>query len=207
MEDRSDAWIGLGVEVQGKIARDREDAGFPDIPLLVEPEELVEEGVVGPGRDEFVRIIETDDERGVLAMEPGGDPLLDLAEVPAGRRRRATADLCEDAPVDGKRSVVVATVDVDRDDPLRLLRDRGKEVADGGGLSRPRRAAEDGTPRARAPEGGLEEEGEFPGLGVAVVEVIGEIREFKDLGVAKERLVGAEEGRMRHTSLWRRGGC
>jgi hypothetical protein len=44
-------------------------------------------------------------------------------------------------------------------------------------------------------------------LGVAVVEVLGEVRKLEDLGIPKERLVGAEEGRMRHTSLWRRGGC
>ncbi|WP_243671071.1 hypothetical protein, partial [Methanoculleus chikugoensis] len=48
VEDRPDARIGLGSEVQAEVARDREDPCLPDVPLLVEPEELVEEEVVGP---------------------------------------------------------------------------------------------------------------------------------------------------------------
>ena len=106
VEDRPDARVGLRVEVQGEVARDREDPGLPDIPLLVEPEDLVEEGVVGPGRDEFVCVVEADDERGVAVPEPGRDPLLDLVEVAPGRRRGVAADLFEDAPVDGERGVV-----------------------------------------------------------------------------------------------------
>lgn len=116
-------------------------------------------------------------------------------------------DLLEDAPEDRERRAVVAAVEVGRDDPLRLFPDLAKDPADGGGLPGPRRAAKDGAPRAPAPDGRLEEEGEFPDLGVAVVDLLGEIRKLEDLGIPKERLVGAEEGRMRHTSLWRRGDC
>jgi hypothetical protein len=82
VEDRPDALVGNGCEVQGEVACDREDPGFPDIPPLVEPEDLVEEGVVGPCRDEFVCVVEADDERCIVVPEPGGDPPPDLVEVP-----------------------------------------------------------------------------------------------------------------------------
>jgi hypothetical protein len=39
--------------------------------------------------------------------------------------------------------------------------------------------------------------------GVAVVEVVGEIRELEDVRVAKEGLVVAEKGGMRHRREWR----
>src|SRR5690606_27090308 len=124
-------------------------------------------GVVGPGHYEFVRVVEADDECGVAVLEPGGDTLFDIVEVSPGRRCRAAADLLEDAPVDGERGVVVAAVDVGRDHLPGLFGDRGKDPADGGGLPGPGRAAEDGAPRAPAPEGRADKEGEFPDLGVA----------------------------------------
>jgi len=83
----------------------------------------------------------------------------------------------------------------------------GLVPADGGGLPGPRWSAEDGGVSAPAPEGRPEEPGEFPDLHIAVVEVLGEICELKDLGVAEECLIVTEEGRMRHTSPWRRGDC
>jgi len=67
----------------------------------------------------------------------------------------------------------------------------------------PRRAAENGVPGAGAPE----EPGEFLSLGVAVVEVLRDERELKDVTVPEEGLVVAEEGGMRHRSVWRRGDC
>ncbi|KUG19174.1 hypothetical protein ASZ90_011104 [hydrocarbon metagenome] len=206
MEDRPDARVRFGVKVQGEVACNGEDPGLPDVPLLVEPEELVEEGVVDSRRDEFVRVVEADDERGVAFLEPGGDPLPDLVEVPPGRRRRAAADLRKDAPVDGERSMIMATVDIGRDDLLRGLGDLGEDPTDGSGLPGSRGAAEDGAPRARAPESRPEKEGEFPDLGIAIMNLLGKKRELKDLGIPKKSLVGAKEGRMRHTSLWRRGG-
>ena len=193
VEDRPDARIGLGREVQAEVARDREDPGLPDVPLLVEPEELVEEGVVGAGREEFVGVVEADDERGVAVLEPGGDTLFDIVEVPAGQRRRVAADLFEDAPVDGERGVVLPAVDVDRDDPLGLFGDLAEDPADGGGLPGPRRAAEDGGESAPAPEGRADKEGEFPDLGVAVVELVGDERELEDVRISEEGLVAAEK--------------
>jgi len=202
VEDRPDARVGLGVEVPGKIARDRKDPGLPDVPLLVEPEDLVEDGVVDPGHYEFIGVVEADDEGGVAVPEPGGDPLLDLVEVPAGG---IPADLPKDAPVDGERRMIVAAVDVDRGDPPGLFGDGGKDPADGGGLPGPGESAEDGGEGAPAPEGRLEEEGDLLDLGVAVVEVLGDEREFKDVGISEEGLVVAEKPGMRHTSISRRG--
>ena len=207
VEDRPDARIRLGPEVQAEVARDRKDPGLPDVPLLVEPEELVEEEVVGAGGDEFVGVVEADDEGGVTVLEPGGDPLFDVVEVSAGQRRRVAADLFEDAPVDGKRGVVMPAVDVDRDDLLRLLPDHGEDPADGGGLPGPRRAAEDGGEGAPAPERGADEEGKFFDLSVTVVEVVGDERELKDVGVAEKGLVAAEKRGTCHRRDWRRGGC
>ena len=205
VEDRPDARIGLGSEVQAEVARDRKDPGLPDVPLLVEPEDLVEEGVVGPGHYEFVRVVEADDKRGVTVLEPGGDTLFDIVEVPAGQRRRVARDLFEDAPVDGEQGMVVAAVDIGGDDPPCLFRDFVKDPANGGGLPGPRRPAEDGGESTPAPEGRADEEGEFPDLGVAVVEVLRDEREFKDVGISEEGLVGAEKGRVRHRRDWRRG--
>ena len=196
-EDRPDARIGLRVEVQGEIARDREDHGTPDLlPPLVEPEELVEEDVVGAGRDEVVGVVEADEEAGILLPEPGGDRLPGVVEVPGGGCV-AEEVLC-DAPVDGEQGVVLPAVDVDRDE---LPGEFGEGPADGGGLPGPRRPAEDGVPGA----GALEEEGEFLDLGVAVVEVVGHVGEVKDVGIPEEGLVGAEKAF--HRRDWRRGDC
>ena len=97
MEDRPDARVGLRVEVQAKIARDREDHGTPDVPPFIEPEELVEEDVVGAGRDEVVCVVEADEEACILLPEPGGDRLPGVVEVPGGGGV-AEEVLC-DAPV------------------------------------------------------------------------------------------------------------
>jgi hypothetical protein len=114
-EDRPDARVGLRVEVQGEIARDREDHGTPDLlPPLIEPEELVEEEVVGAGRDEVVCVVEADEEAGILLPEPGGDPLPGVVEVPGGGC--VAEEVFCDAPVDGERGVVLPAVDVDRDE-------------------------------------------------------------------------------------------
>lgn len=205
MKDRPDPLIGLGVEVQRKIATDRKDSGLCDVSLLVEPEDLVEEEVIGPRRDEVVRVVEADEEPRVFVVKPGSDPLLGGVEVPPSRRRRVAEELLKDASIDCKRCVVVLAVDVDRGHPASLRGDRGKDPADRGGLPGPGRAAEDGAPHTSASEGRPDEEGEFPDLGVAVVEVLGEIRELESLTVPKKGLVGAEKGRGPHRSLWRRG--
>jgi hypothetical protein len=42
------------------------------------------------------------------------------------------------------------------------------------------------------------EEGEFPDLGVAVVEVVGHVGELEDLALPKERVVGAEDISLPH---------
>jgi len=99
--------------------------------------------------------------------------------------------------------VVVAAVDVGRGDLLTLFPGQGKDPADGGGLAGPGRSAEDGAPGTPAPEGRLEEEGEFLELGVAVVEVVGHVGEVKDVGISEEGLVGAEKAFYRRD--WRRG--
>ena len=140
-----------------------------------------------------------------MVVEPGRDPLLDLVEVAPARRRGVADDLREDAPVDGEQGMVVAAVDIGRDDLLRLLPNLAKDPADGGGLPGPRRPAEDGGEGAPAPEGRADEEGEFFDLGVAVVEVLGDEREFEDVGISEEGLVTAEKGRVRHRRDWRRG--
>ncbi len=140
-----------------------------------------------------------------MVPEPGGDPPLDLVEVPPDRRRGVAVDLLEDAPVDRKRCAVVPAVDVRRDDLPGGLGDLAEESADGGGLPGPGRAAEDGGESAPAPAGRPDEEGEFLDLGVAVVEVVGDERELEDVRVPEEGLVVAEKGRVRHTSVWRRG--
>jgi len=138
VEDRPDTLVGLRVEVQGEIACDRKDPGLFDIPPLVEPEDLVEEGVVGPGRDELVCVVEADDEGGVAVPEPAGDPPPDPVEV--ARRRCVAEDLLEDAPEDRERGAVVAAVDADRDELPGGLGDLGEDPADGGGLPGSRRA-------------------------------------------------------------------
>jgi hypothetical protein len=204
VEDRPDTLVGLCVEVEAEVACDREDPWLPDIPLLVEPEDLVEEGVVGPGRDELVCVVEADDERSVAVPEPGGDPPLDPVKV--ARRRCVAEGLLEDAPEDCKRCAVVAAVDVDRDDLLRGLGNLGKDPADGGGLPGSRLTAEDGAPRAPAPEGWPEKEGEFPDLGVAVVDLLRNERELKDLRVPEERLVVSGGGKSAsYVTLEKRG--
>ena len=91
-------------------------------------------------------------------------------------------------------------------DLLRLLPDHGKDPADGGGLPGPRGAAEDGGESAPAPEGRADKEGEFLDLGVAVVKVVGDEREFEDVRISEKGLVAAEERRMRHRRSWRGGG-
>ena len=48
--------------------------------------------------------------------------------------------------------------------------------------------------RPRRERSGGDEEGEFPDLGVAVVEVVGDECGLKGLGVAEEGLVVAEKG-------------
>jgi len=84
----------------------------------------------------------------------------------------------------------MAAVDVDRNDHTGFFGDLAKDPAE----------------RAPAPESRPEEEGGFPDLGVAVVEVVGEmIRGLESLGVAEEGLVVAEKRGVRHTSVWRRG--
>jgi len=87
---------------------------------------------------------------------------------------------------------VLLAVDVDRGDLLCRLLDLGKKPADGGGLPRPRRPAEDCASRAAAPEGRPGEEGEFADLGVAVVDLVGHVGELEDLAVAEDRLVVAK---------------
>ena len=67
----------------------------------------------------------------------------------------------------------------------------------------PRRTALPALPPWRA--GALEEEGEFPELGVAVVEVVGHVGEVEDVGISEERLVGAEKAF--HGRDWRRRDC
>jgi len=126
--------------------------------------------------------------------------------VLAGRRGRVADDRLEDAREDGERRPVLLAVDVDRDDQLRRLLDLGKQPADGGGLPRPRRPAEDRAPGAAAPEGRPGEEGEFADLGVAVVEDVGHVGELEDLAVAKERLVVAKDLSLPHSYVIRRRG-
>ena len=125
-----------------------------------------------------------------------------------GRRRNAGERLIAavgDAPVDRERCMVVAAVDVGRDDLPGLLPDHGKDPADGGGLPGPRWPAEDGREGAPAPERGADEEGEFPDLGVTVVEVLGDERELEDVRVPEEGLVATEKRGMCHKRDWRRG--
>jgi len=49
--------------------------------------------------------------------------------------------------------------------------------------------------------------GEFLGLGVAVVEVVGNERGLEGVRVAEEGLVAAEKGETCHRRGWRRGDC
>ena len=81
MEDRPHRPVGFSVEVQAEIARDRKDPGAPDVPPLIEPEERVEEDVVGVRGDEVVCIVKADQEDCVHLAEPGGDTLPDVVEV------------------------------------------------------------------------------------------------------------------------------
>ena len=86
MEDRPHRPVGLRVEVQAQIARDRKDAGAPDVvPSLIEPEEVVEEDAVGACGDEVVGIVQADQEGCVRLADPGGDALPDVVEVAGGR--------------------------------------------------------------------------------------------------------------------------
>ena len=82
MEDRPHRPVGLCVEVQAEIACAGKDPGSPDaVPSLIEPEERVEEDVVGVRGDEVVCIVKADQEDCVHLAEPGGDPLPDVVEV------------------------------------------------------------------------------------------------------------------------------
>jgi hypothetical protein len=121
----------------------------------------------------------------ILLLEPGNDPLLDLVEVPPGLWRGVAEEFLKDTPVDRRRRPVLPAVDVGRDDPAGLLGDRGKDPADGGGLSGPGGTAEDCASRAPAPEGRPDEIGKFPDLGVAVVEVLGDKRELEDVRISE----------------------
>ena len=96
--------------------------------------------------------------------------------------------------------MVLPAVDVDRDDLPGGLLDPGKDRADGGGLPGSRGAAEDGISRGSPPEGGVDEEGKFPGLGIAVGEVFGEVGGIEDIDIPKESLVVAK--RMTHRVTW-----
>ena len=71
----------------------------------------------------------------------------------------------------------------------------------------PGRAAEDGGESAPALEGRSDKEGEFLGLGVAVVEVVGDERGLEGVRVVEEGLVAAEKGEACHRRVWRRGYC
>lgn len=103
MEDRPDACIRLRVEVQGEVACDGEDSGLPDVPLLVEAEEPVEEGVEFVRLVEAVGVVQADEERGVAVLESFDDAVDDVVEVFAGQRWDVPDEFLKDAPEYGKR--------------------------------------------------------------------------------------------------------
>jgi len=83
-EDGLHRTVSLGAEVQGEVARDRKDPGAPNIPSLIEPEEVVKEGVVDTCRDEVVCVVEADEKGCIPFAEVGSDPIPDLVEVTRG---------------------------------------------------------------------------------------------------------------------------
>ncbi len=189
VEDRPHRPVGLGAEVLAEIVCDRKDPGIPDaVPSLMETEELVEEDVVGVGRDQVVCIIKADQEAGIRIAEPGGYPIPDLVEVPADRGSIPT-DLLEYGPVDCGLCCILPAVDVGRDNLPGGLFEFGKDPEDRCCLSGPGGASEDGVYRPPTLEGGVDEEGKFLDLGIAVMKVFRDERGIEDLRISKEGLV------------------
>lgn len=83
-EDGLHRTVSLGAEVQGEVARDRKDPGAPNIPSLIEPEEVVKEGVGDTCRDEVVCVVEADEKGCIPFAKVGSDPIPDLVEVTRG---------------------------------------------------------------------------------------------------------------------------
>jgi len=102
--------------------------------------------------------------------------------------------------------VALPAVDVDGDELAGGpgeggLFDLGKDPPDRCGLPGPRGASEDGVSRSAPPEGRVDEVREFLQLGVAVVEVLGEVGVIEDFDIPDEGVIVM----VSHRSLWGRG--
>ena len=100
-----------------------------------------------------------------------------------------TRELLVDLRDDRKLGIVNLAVDIDRHEFLGCFLDLGKEFLDTRGLSRSGQSLADRIERPAAPEPGPDLERELAHLGVAELELLGNIVDLQHVRVAEERFV------------------